>query len=102
MGRAKGALAAAVLAFALLSSCSSTTVIRQPSARTYAEPTYEDSKEFFLFGLLGPRHSYNTDELCLGKDADQIQTVYADTDVLTGIFTLGIYVPRTMRVWCAL
>jgi hypothetical protein len=95
----------AVLGLALLlavSACTTATVIRTPVSRTTSEPTYEDSKEFFLLGALGPSHVLNTDQLCLGKEVDQIQTVYTDLDVVVGVFTLGIYTPRTLRLWCAL
>jgi hypothetical protein len=77
-------------------------MVREPGTRTTAAPTYEDSKEFFLLGLLGPRHSYSSRELCLGKEIDQIETAHTANDVLVTAVTLGIYAPRTLRVWCSL
>jgi hypothetical protein len=90
------------LAFVALTGCSTLLYVRSPQQRTFADPAYESSKIFFFFGLAGGPHDVYVDQICLGKDIDQVSTEYTPSDVLKGFLTLGIYTPRTVKVWCQL
>jgi hypothetical protein len=92
----------ALTAGAAGSACSSVMYVRSPANRVFTEPTYESSKPFFFLGLVGPDQHVFVDQICLGKDADQIVTAYTGSDVLSTVLTLGIYAPRTVKVWCQL
>lgn len=83
-------------------SCSTIHFVRDPQSRTYTEPVYSSSKEFFLWGLTGPTHDIYADRICLGKDIDQIATTYTPKDFFFNLITLGIYSPRSVQIWCAL
>ncbi len=84
------------------SSCSTVAYVRNPKTRTYSDPVYSSSKEFFFWGLSGPQHDIYVDRICLGKEVDQIATTYTPSDVLLNLITVGIYSPRTVQVWCQL
>jgi len=60
----------------------------------------EDSQTFFVSGI-GQMQSVDAGKVCGG--ADKVQGVAVEqsgSDVLLGIVTLGIYTPRTARVYC--
>jgi hypothetical protein len=95
-------LAILLTAFAILSSCSTVLFVRAPEKRTYAEPSYSASKEFFFWGLAGPPHDINASQICLGKEVDQVATTYTTSDFLLNLITVGIYSPRSVQVWCQL
>jgi len=38
--------------------------------------------------------------ICGDKEVRQLQTIDQFTDRLLGLVTLGIYSPRTAKVWC--
>ena len=82
--------------------CSSVLFVKDPKSRIFTDATFESSKPFFFFGLIGPTYDVYVDQICLGKGIDQVSTVYTGHDLLASIFSLGIYVPRTVRVWCSL
>lgn len=60
----------------------------------------EESKSFFFWGLAG-EHSIDVNGVCQGKPAQQMQTQTTFLDGLLGGITLGIYAPRSAKVWCA-
>ena len=83
-------------------SCSTVLLVRHPNSRVFTEPTYTSTRPFFFWGIVGgPQHVY-VDQICLGKEVDQVVTQYRSTDILWGILTLGIYSPRTVKIWCQL
>lgn len=95
-------LLACLVAAGVFSGCSTVLFTRAPDSRVETGAVFQSQKSFFLFGLIGGEYMVYVDEVCLGKEADQIATEYTATDVLTGIFSLGIYTPRTVKVWCQL
>jgi len=62
-------------------------------------PSFQKSYNYWWWGLKG-EHSINTREICAGYAVEQMQATYTITDALAGLFTIGIYAPRTARVWC--
>ena len=100
----RAAFAALVSAAALsaLNGCSTVMFLRDPGSRTHVDPTYESSRPNFFWGLVGDEVHVHVDRICLGKDVDQIAMTYTAGNVLASVITLGIYIPRTVQVWCEL
>jgi hypothetical protein len=83
----------------VLSSCSTVTLRDRGVAKIDSEPTYSDSKPFFLWGIVGKNH-VDVKTVCNGRGAVQLQSQQTFVDGLLGVITLGIYSPRTAKVWC--
>lgn len=90
------------LAFLTLTGCSSVAFVRVPEARTKSTPAYEAKAPFFFFGIIGGPADVYADRICLKQQVDQVVTEYTGGDFAATLFTLGIYSPRTVKVWCAL
>lgn len=82
-----------------LSACSTVTVNPDGRAKVVSEPSYQDSKAFFLWGLVGEHH-VDVLRICNGKEPVQMQSQQTFTDGLLGVVTLGIYSPHSTKVWC--
>ena len=82
-----------------LSACSTVTINPDGRAKVVSEPSYQDSKAFFLFGLVGEHH-VDVLRICNGKEPVQMQSQQTITDGLLGVITLGIYSPHSTKVWC--
>ena len=81
-------------------SCQTVTVSPKGSSHVYStQPDFERSYNFFLFGIVGD-HSVNVQKICKNKSVKQMQTQDTFLNGFLGIITLGIYTPRTARVWC--
>jgi len=86
--------------FALsISACSTVTINQEGQQKLVSKPTYEESKTFFLWGLVGEHHVEVT-KICDGKEPMQMQSQQTFVDGLLGAITLGIYAPHTAKVWC--
>lgn len=83
----------------LLAACSTVTIHPQQSPKLSSEPTFQASKSFYLWGLVG-EHRVDTAAICNGAEPKQMQSQQTFTDGLLGIITLGIYLPHTVKVWC--
>lgn len=82
--------------------CSSVKAIRHPSRETFTDPTYTVEKFFFFFGLVEVGGEIPVDQVCLGKGADQIVIEHSALDTFAAVFTLGLYMPKSVRIWCSL
>lgn len=82
-----------------LVGCSSVTMRHDLSERNESPATFQKTYSYWWWGLKG-EHNINVREICQGKPVDQMQAINTFTDSLAIIFTLGIYSPRTARVWC--
>lgn len=82
-----------------LSACSTVTIKPDGQQKVSHEPTYQESKAFFLFGIIGEKH-INVTEICNEKDPVQMQSQQTFVDGLLTVLTLGIYSPHTAKVWC--
>ena len=87
------------LLLTLTTGCASVNVRTDGLAESQKPPTYEQSFEFWWWGLKG-EHSVNVREVCLGKGVQQMQAVTSFKDSAVTLLTLGIYSKRTARVWC--
>ena len=96
--RALRSLAAAVAAVAV-AGCSTVTLTQRTERKISSAPEYEEVQQFFFWGLVG-EHAIDVKRVCGSEDALQMQTQYTFIDGLLGFVTLGIYAPRTAKVWC--
>ena len=83
----------------MLGACSTVTVRTDQQHEAQRDPDYHQRFTFWWWGLKG-EYSINVREVCIGKPVEQMQTVHDLVDVFGTVFTLGIYAPRTARVWC--
>lgn len=84
---------------ACLSACSTVTITPDGRSRLLGEPNYQDSKPFFLGGLIGEHH-VDVLAICGGKEPAQMQSQQTFVDGMVAIVTLLIYTPQTTKVWC--
>lgn len=90
------------LLFALvvtISACSTVTVRPQGGTKDSSKADYIDSKPFYFGGPIG-MHKVDVNEACEGNEVTQMQTVSTSSDWFFSVITLGIYTPRTAKVWC--
>ena len=80
-------------------ACNTVTAVPEGGPKRSQPPTYEARKDYFFWGLSGEHH-INVQEVCSGRKPVQVQARDTFTDGLYRLFTLGIYSPRTARVWC--
>lgn len=87
------------LVLACIMGCSSVTLRQDQEPRNEKPATYQKTYNYWWWGLKG-EHDINVREICQGNGVDQMQAINTFTNTLSIIFTLGIYSPRTARVWC--
>ena len=83
----------------LFSGCAAITITDQGQPDHTYRPHYEESKHFFLWGLIGD-HSVDVTKICRRTPVVQMQSKFRARDVAFAALTLGLYLPRTARVWC--
>ena len=87
-----------MIIFLGVTGCSSVTINPNGGETLRHEPSYIDSKPFYFWGIKGS-HVVNVNDICEG-DVAQMKTVLTPSEYLIGLFTLFIYSPRTVKVWC--
>jgi len=95
MKRLIGILCACII----LSACGSVTIRTDNQRETSDIPSYQKSFNYWWWGLKG-EYDINTREICSGNSVSQMQSVSSFSDAALTIITLGIYAPRSARVWC--
>ena len=80
-------------------SCSTVTIHPEQSGKLSTEPTFEETKNYYLWGLVG-EHRFDVKEICGDKKVLQIQSQATFKNVLFSILTLGIESPHTGKIWC--
>jgi hypothetical protein len=90
---------AALVALLSLSACSTVTIRDKSEAKMSSEPSYESSESFFLWGLVGEKH-IDVQKICGKQTVRQAQSQFTLEDSLLTLITLGIYQPRTVKIWC--
>jgi hypothetical protein len=81
------------------SACSTVTIRPKGGMKDSSQADYIDSKPFYLGGPIG-KHKVDVNEVCEGNEVTQMQTVMTSSDWFFSLITLGLYTPRTARVWC--
>ncbi len=83
-----------------LAACSTVTVTKDSNAKSIDPPSHEERQNFFLWGLAPERIGVDIKGVCGRKAVRQIQTQRTFADGLLAAITVGLYSPRTMRIWC--
>ena len=82
----------------LASGCATQTGLIQPTQQV--TPTYSKSQTFFISGI-GQEQTVNAAEVCGGAaNVAKVQTVQEPVDIALSLVTVGIYTPRTAKVYC--
>jgi hypothetical protein len=90
----------AVVAAALLAGCANQRFNVAGEISATPTPKAEDSQTFFLSGI-GQMKSVDAAQACGGASkVEGVAVEQSGLDVLYGMITLGIYTPRTARVYC--
>jgi len=87
------------LLLVILTGCSSVTIQPEPIAELTENPSFEDSKPFYFWGLKGEHH-VDVKKVCGEKDVLQMQSQQTFEDGALGFITLGIYAPHSVKIWC--
>jgi len=83
-----------------VTACSSVTIVPEKTTNKLAtKADYQDSRPFFLWGLVGEER-VDVKAICQDKKVAQMQSQQTFTDGALGLVTLGIYAPHTVKVWC--
>ena len=82
-------------------SCQTVTISPKGHKHRYSNiPVYEQSQSFFFWGLVG-ESVVNVQSICGDRKILQMQTQSTFVNQLLTALTLGIYAPRTAKVWCS-
>lgn len=84
----------------LLTSCQTVTIRPNSGEKSEREPDFESRQNFFLWGLVPGETYVNVNQACDGEQVSQMQAQNTFLDSFFGLITLGIYAPRTAKVWC--
>lgn len=84
----------------VLSSCQTITTRPGGGAELETEPSFEQRQSFWWWGLTPSARFVNVEQICNNAEPLQMQTQNRALDSFLGIITLGIYAPRTAKVWC--
>ena len=60
----------------------------------------EEALHYFLFGFFPKIKIINIDNVCENSSFEQAYIDHDFGQALISLFTLGIYTPRTARIWC--
>lgn len=82
-----------------IQSCAAVNVRTDDKPEDYSDPSFQKRYNYWWWGLRG-EYQINVREICITSPVEQMQTVETPGDILLQIVTLGIYWPRTARVWC--
>lgn len=89
----------ALLAALYLSACATATIRPDGGTRVGGKPAYQETKNYFFWGLKG-EHEIDVAAICKEKGVEQMQSQMTFVNGLLSAITLGIYAPRTAKVWC--
>lgn len=92
-------LSIVVLMSTLLSGCMSSKVVFDESFNRRPPVTYEDYFDYYFLGLKGD-NMVSLNQVCLTEKPLAVEYLYSVEDIVISAFALGIYTPRTLRVWC--
>ena len=82
-----------------LAGCSSVTIQPERVTKLTTKPTYQNSRPFFLWGLVGEQR-VDVKAVCGNNKVVQMQSQATFGDGALSLITLGIYSPHTVKVWC--
>jgi len=82
-----------------VSACATVTIQPRPVATLDSALLYEERKSFYWWGLSGEQR-VDVRKICGERQVLQMQSQRTFTDTAFTVFTLGIYAPHTVKVWC--
>jgi hypothetical protein len=94
------AVVTGLICVTFFSACATVSLVEKPSRVLSLQPTATERADFFFWGLVG-HHETHLNEICGSIGVDKVETQYTAPDVFWGILTLGIFSPRSVRVWCS-
>lgn len=89
----------ALVAIVALSACSTITIQPDGNVAVKDVPSYQETRDFFLWGLVGEEH-VNVNEVCTENGPAQMQSQQTFVNGFLTAITLGIYAPHSVKVWC--
>jgi hypothetical protein len=79
--------------------CSTVTLRDKGSDKLETEPTWTQNVNYYWWGLSGEIRADGR-QICNGLPPRQIQATHTFSDGFLFLITLGIYAPRTLKIWC--
>lgn len=64
------------------------------------EPRYDQTKHYFIWGLLPSDPAINVAAVCGTQPFRQADANHSIPQALVSLLTIGVYTPRTVRIWC--
>jgi hypothetical protein len=64
------------------------------------KPKIEKKLNYYIFGNFPHTHKLKIDEICGQKNFKQAYIDHSFVQAFVSFLTLGIYTPRTAKVWC--
>jgi len=83
----------------ILGGCSTVTIQPKPTEKLTTKPTYQSSRPFFLFGLIG-ESTVDVKEVCGDSRVLQMQSQRTPLDAVLLVATGAIFTPHTIKIWC--
>ena len=83
----------------ILSGCMSTKVALDPKWNPAQKPSYTDYMDSYWWGMSGDT-TVSLSKVCMDQKPLGMARVKTFADAFLTFFSLGIYVPSTIRVWC--
>lgn len=94
------------LVYLFISACAAVQIdfTSNPTPQTEqilkANATFTDFRNLYFFGTV-PKADINVAKVCLDQEPLRLKTFSSLEDILFTTFSIGIYSPRTIKVWCA-
>ena len=89
----------ALALFTTLTGCMSTKLQLSPKWNPSVPATYEDYVDYYFLGFVG-EPTLNLQKICMDQKPQGLQRIKSVEDGVINFFTMGIYTPATVRVWC--
>lgn len=90
--------ASLIATMTVTSGCATQTALLKPTANTTAN--YDKGQTFFIAGI-GQEKTVDAAQVCGGQSrVAKVESMQSPKDALLGFLTLGIYTPRTAKVYC--
>jgi hypothetical protein len=83
----------------ILAGCSTVTLRPEGTGKLATEPTHEETLNYYFWGLRG-EHRVDVRAICGDRQVEQMQAQDTFGNRVLTVLTLGIYYPRSVRVWC--
>jgi LysM repeat protein len=79
--------------------CASVSISKTEHIKNKRTPDYQVTKNYFLFGIIG-EHTIDVNAICKENNVEKIKSQHTFQNVVFCIISLGIYFPKTAKIWC--